>query len=195
MRRWVVTGPAGSGKSSLCGIFLDRGAAIVDGDLLGHEILDRDDIVSAIGAEYGPGVVVGGSVDRAALGGLVFADPVALERLNGITHGPLAALAQSRLDKLEKEGSHPLAVFEAAVYFLLPPVPGIDQVITVTSCETIRFSRLTGGGLSSREAHSRIAAQRAMEDGWAGADVVLTNDGPRSDLETSAQALWSRLKD
>ena len=196
MRRWVVTGPAGAGKSALCGMFLDRGAAIVDGDRLGHEILAREDIVSSIGAEYGSGVVVGGSVDRAALGALVFADPVALERLNRITHGPLAALAQRRLDELEKEGRHPLAVFEAAVYFLLPPVPDIDLVITVTSRAAIRFARLTEmAGLDPREARFRIEAQHALEDGWAGADVVLTNDGPLSDLETAAQALWSRLKD
>ena len=196
MRRWIVTGPAGAGKSALCGIFHDRGAAIVDGDRLGHEILAREDIVFAIGAEFGSGVVPGGSVDRMALGALVFADPVALERLNRITHGPLATLAQRQLDKLEKEGSHPLAVFEAAVYFLLPPMPGIDLVIAVTSCETVRFTRLTEmAGLEPRQARFRIEAQHYLEDGWAGADVVLANDGPFFELEAAAEALWSGLKD
>jgi len=196
MRRWVVTGPTGAGKSILCGIFAGRGAAIVDGDVLGHEILVREDIVTAIVAEFGPDVVAGGAVDRAVLGALVFADPLALERLNRITHGPLSALAERRLDELGKEGRHRLAVFEAAVYFLLSPVSCIDLVVTVTASETTRFVRLTQmAGLSPREARFRIEAQHSLEHGWAGADVVLANDGPLSDLEKAADALWARLED
>lgn len=196
MKRWAVTGPAGAGKSALCDLFAAQGAAIVDGDRLGHEILVREDIISKIMAEFGPGVVRDGSVDRATLGGLAFADPVALARLNTITHGPLAALAGRRLDELEKEDRHRLAVLEAAVYFLLPPVPGIELVITVTASVSMRLLRLTSdGALSPGEARSRIEAQRFLEDGWAGADVVLNNDGSVSELETAARALLARLKD
>ena len=196
MIRWAVTGPAGAGKSALCDLFAAQGAAIVDADRLGHEILGREDIISNIIAEFGSGMVSDGSVDRAALGGLVFADPAALDKLNGITHGPLAALAGRRLDELEKEGRHRLAVLEAAVYFLLPPVPGIELVITVTASVSMRLLRLTTGGvLSPAEARSRIEAQSSLEDGWARADVVLVNDGPVSELETAASALWARLGD
>ncbi len=196
MRRWVVTGPAGAGKSALCRIFAGRGAAIVDGDRLGHEVLARGGIMSAIVAEFGSSVIAEGLVDRAVLGALVFADPVALERLNRLTHGPLSALAGRRLDELATEGRHRLAVFEAAVYFLLAPVSDIDLVITVTASETTRLARLTGiGGLDPREARSLIEAQHPLEDGWARADVVLANNGPLSELEAAAEALWSRLKD
>jgi len=196
MRRWVVTGPAGAGKSVLCGFFATRGAAIVDGDRLGHEILARKDIVSSVAMEFGSGVVTGGSVDRSALGALVFADPVALRRLNRITHGPLAELAGQRLDELEKAGSHRLAVFEAAVYFLLPPVPAIDLVIAVTASITTRLARLTGAaGLSAPEAQARIKAQQSLDGGWSDADVFLTNDGSLSDLEAAAGVVWSRLMD
>ncbi len=196
MIRWAVTGPVGAGKSALCELFAAQGAAIVDGDHLGHEILGREDIISNIIAEFGSGMVGDGSVDRAALGGLVFADPAALDKLNGITHGPLAALAGRRLDELEKEGRHRLAVLEAAVYFLLPPVPGIELVITVTASVSMRLLRLTTGGvLSPAEARSRIEGQNSLEEGWARANVVLVNDGPVSELETAASALWARLGD
>ncbi len=196
MIRWVVTGPAGAGKSALCGLFADRGAAILDGDRLGHEILAREDVVANIITAFGSGVVCDGSVDRAALGSLVFSDPAAFGRLNGITHGPLAALTGQRLDELEKEGLHRLAVLEAAVYFLLPPVPGIDLVITVTASAATRLARMTESGfLEPGEALSRIGAQRSMEDAWARADVVVGNDGPVSALEKIAEDLWSRLKD
>ena len=196
MIRWVVTGPAGAGKSALCSLFADQGATVLDGDRLGHEILAREDVVAKIITEFGPGVVSGRSVDRAALGALVFSDQVALGKLNGITHGPLAALMGQRLEELEKEGLHHLAVLEAAVYFLLPPVPGIDLVITVTASPSARLARMTGSGsLSPAEALSRIEAQGFMEEGWARADVVVANDGPISELEKIAEDLWSRLKD
>ena len=196
MRRWAVTGPAGGGKSALCGFLAERGAALLNGDHLGHEILARPDIVAEIGRQFGREMVTSGVVDRAALGAMVFANPVCLEQLNSITHGPLAELAGRRLVALAKEGHHRLAVLEAAVYFALPPVPGIELVITVTASVSMRLHRLTiDGVLSPGEARSRIEAQRILEDGWARADVVLANDGPVSELETSAGALWARLED
>jgi len=196
MRRWAVTGPAGGGKSALCGFLADRGAALVNGDHLGHEVLARKDIVAAIGAEFGQDLVSTGAVDRAALGAIVFADSAALDQLNRITHGPLSALAGRRLDKLEREGIHRLAVFEAAVYFALPPVPGIELVITVTASASTRQTRLIElGGLAPGEARGRIAAQQPLHDGWDRANLVLTNDGSLSTLEAEAKKLWSRLKD
>lgn len=196
MRRWVVTGPAGGGKSTFCRLLADRGAALLDGDRLGHEVLGQEEIVAAISAEFGPDMVRAGAVDRAALGPVVFADPSALKRLNGITHGPLADLMSRRLEDLENEKRHRLAVLEAAVYFLLPVVRGIEKVITVTAPETVRFARLTGPGcLDETDAWRRIEAQGFMADGWNSADIVLGNEGTLADLESAANALWSGLDD
>jgi len=196
MRRWVVTGPAGAGKSLFCGFLARGGAAIVNGDSLGHEILGRKDISAELAGEFGTRVLRDGTVDRTVLGSIVFDDPAALERLNGITHGPLSDLAARRLDDIEKTGSHRLAVLEAAVYFLLPPVPGVELVITVTASDATRMTRLMeGAGFDRKEARSRIAAQRALEKGWAGADIVLVNEGPLGALESEAAALLARLED
>ena len=142
MKRWVVTGPTGAGKSILCGFLARAGAAVLDGDSLGHEILEKPEITTALAREFGAGVLSKGSVDRSSLGRIVFDDPAALERLNRITHGPLSRLAAERLDDLEKSGLHRLAVLEAAVYFLLPPVPGVELIITVTASEETRRARL-----------------------------------------------------
>jgi dephospho-CoA kinase len=168
----------------------------VNGDHLGHEILARPDIVAAIGRRFGREVVAAGVVDRASLGALVFADPERLEQLNRITHGQLAELAGRRLDELEKEGRHRLAVLEAAVYFALPQVPGIELVITVTAAESTRLARLIGpGGLKPGKAHARVTAQQSLQEGWAGAEVVLRNEGSLAELEAAADKLWSRLED
>lgn len=196
MRRWVVTGPAGAGKSIFCGFLATGGAALLDGDSLGHEILERPEISAAVEREFGAIVISNGAVDRGALGSIVFDDPVALERLNGITHGPLSNLAAVRMDEIEKSGLHRLAVLEAAVYFLLPPVPGVELVITVTASETTRKNRLMEwSGMDREEAQNRIHAQRPLEKGWSAADIVLVNENSLGLLETEAAALLARLED
>lgn len=196
MRRWAVTGPAGGGKSAFCRVLADRGAALIDGDRLGHEILTRQEIVAAIGAAFGQGVVSTGTVDRGALGAIVFAEPEALVRLNLITHGPLATLAGQRLDRLEREGVHRLAVFEAAVYFALPSVPQIDLVITVTASADTRLARLMQrNGLTPVEARALMDAQKPLQEAWDRASFVLDNDGSLSALESVAKKMWSSLKD
>ena len=141
-------------------------------------------------------MISNGSVDRGALGSIVFDDPVALERLNVITHGPLSSLAAVRMDDIAKTRLHRLAVLEAAVYFLLPPVPGVELVITVTAAEATRIDRLMKwSGLDREEARTRVHAQRSLEKGWSDADIVLVNEDSLGSLEAEAAALLTRFED
>jgi len=195
MKRWVVTGPAGSGKSALCAMLASRGAVILSGDALGHEILGDDTVAAAVGSAFGPAVMKDGRVDRRSLGDIVFGDRSELEKLNSLTHGPLASLIASRFDHYEQQGLYRLAVLEAAVYFLLPPVPRVELVVTVTSGQALRLKRLVDSGLDPARARARIAAQGHLAAGYAQADLVLVNDGSLADLEKSAGALWERLDD
>jgi dephospho-CoA kinase len=194
MIRWAVTGPTASGKSLLTALLAERGAAVVDGDRLGHEVLARPEVASAIGQEFGSEYVAGGVVDRGRLGRLVFADPESLDQLNRLTHGPLSDLATERLDALEKRGEHGLAVFEAAVYFLLPSPPRMDLVVVVNAQPAIRQMRLAEKpGIDDLAAAERVAAQAAMEPLWSRGDLIFDNDGDEASLALFAEQLWSRL--
>ncbi len=199
MKVWAVTGPAGAGKSAVSGILARAGAAIVDGDQLGHELLGREDIQARIAQELGPQYVRDGVVDRAGLGSRVFGEPEALQRLNEIMHGPLAQLAAEKLEKLAIEGKHELAVFEAAVYFLLPSPPEVDLVVAVVAAPEVRAQRLvdrsrgrSGGRMSATEARRRIEAQANMSGAWARADEIITNDGTIAELEVRTMRLLTR---
>ncbi len=187
-RRWALTGPTGAGKSELAAWLAARGAAVVDADRLGHEVLRRPEIAAAIGREFGAGVLSGGEVDRAALGAVVFADPAALRRLEALTHPQLARLARERLESLSRGGGA-LAVLEAAVYFLLPPVGAIDLVVCVRAERARRRQRLLAAGLRPEEADRRLAAQAHLAPHWGRADIVLHNDGSRQDLGAAAARL------
>ena len=196
MRTWVVTGAAGAGKSLAAATLAERGVPVVDGDALGHELLERPEIRAAIAARLGEAFVGPDGVDRAALGRRVFGDPAALAVLNGITHGPLADLAGERLAALRDTGRHVLAVFEAAVYFLLPSPPAADMVIVVTAPPELRIARLvarSGGRLPEAEARARVAAQAPMAADWERrADHVISNDGTEMELVAAVRALHER---
>ncbi len=183
---WALTGPAGAGKSAVSKILERRGAAIVDGDRLGHELLQRAAIQAEISGRLGPEFVVDGKVDRLALGNRVFSDPEALATLNDITHGALAALATEKLAELAAAGQHQLAVFEAAVYFLLPSPPAVDLVVAVVVAPDVRVGRLVAraaGTLSEAQARRRVAAQDHLEKYWSRADELIVNDGTLAELE------------
>lgn len=194
---WAVTGPIGAGKSALSSILAERGAAVVDGDRLGHELLGRPDIQAAIAARLGQEYITDGQVDRALLGRRVFAEPAAMAILSDITHGPLAELAADRLAAVAAGGEHELAVFEAAVYFLLPSPPPVDLVVAVVAAPELRVQRLlarAGGRLTVAEAEARVAAQKSLAEMCQQADEIIVNNGTRAELEAQALRLapWLR---
>ena len=193
MKRWVVTGPIGSGKSVVTAVLAGHGAAVLDGDRLGHEILARPEIAARIAARFGADTVRDGVVDRRRLGELVFAAPEALAALDAITAEPLARLFAARLDDLERAGDHALAVLEAAVYFQLPTPPPVDLVVAVVAAADVRERRLVAQrSLTPEAARRRIAAQARWEPLWRRADVIINNDGTPAELGRAADELVRR---
>lgn len=191
MIRWTVTGPIGAGKSAVTALLAAKGAAVVDGDALGHEVLAQADVRDAVAAAFGPGIVRDGHIDRTVLGPLVFNDPEAMARLNALVHPPLARLMAARLDALEQGGERVLAVLEAAVYFLLPSPPRMDLVVAVDAPAAVRAARLAAGrGLDAASAAARIAAQASWDALWQRADRIIINDGAPADLEREVAGLW-----
>jgi len=191
MMRWVVTGPIGAGKSLFTSELARLGAGVVDGDQLGHEILERPEIIEAVAREFGTKYVLDGSVNRAALGRLVFGDPDQLAALDALTHAPLAALMEERLASLAADPSTSLAVLEAAVYFLLPSPPAADLVILVEAPPEVRRERLRRVGLTARQADARLTAQEGMLEPMRRARVRYENVGTPDDVFAFIDHLWN----
>lgn len=191
MRRWVVTGPTGAGKSAVTALLAARGAVVVDGDRLGHELLASPAVAAAVAARFGEAVLDGGGVHRGRLGRLVFGDPQALADLDGIIHGPLGALMAARLADLEEAGTA-LAVLEAAVYFRLPAPPRADLVVAVLAAPEARAARLAArAGLDLTEALARVRALAHLDRDWSRADVTIRNDGSAEELAATVARLWA----
>jgi dephospho-CoA kinase len=189
-----LTGGIGSGKSTVASMLAERGAVVVDADRLAREaVAVGTPGHRAVAERFGPAVVAGdGSLDRAALAGVVFDDPAALADLNAIVHPPVRAAIASRVAELE--GGASVVVLEIPLLVESGRSYGESQVIVVDCPEDVAVARLVEHrGMDAVDARRRIAAQVSRADRLARADVVIENSGSLDDLRHQVDAVWSRL--
>ena len=190
MLRIGLTGGIGSGKSTVAGLLAARGARIVDADRIAREVVEPGTPgLEAVAAAFGPGVLTpDGALDRPALAAVVFADPDARRRLDGIVH----PLVRARAAELVA-AAPPNAVVVQDVPLLVETgqAGSYDLVLVVEADLDTRVRRLVGRGLSEEDARARIAAQATDEQRRAVADVVLDNSRTVEDLETQVGRFWA----
>jgi dephospho-CoA kinase len=133
-----------------------------------------------------------GSLDRARLAGLVFADTDRRAALNAIVH-PYVRRRSEELTAAAPEGAVVVQVVPLLVENDLQG--GYDVVVVVDASDEVQEQRLVGlRGMTPEDARARIAAQAGREERRAAADVVIDNDGTRAELEKQVRELWDRLR-
>lgn len=188
-----LTGGIGSGKSTVTELLRERGALVVDADLLAREaVAPGSDGLSEVVAAFGTTVLRSdGSLDRAALGRLVFTDPAARHRLEEIVHPRV----RSRADELEAAapvGS--VVVHDIPLLVESGQADGYDVVVVVDLPPEVQIARLVAARrMTEADARARIKAQASREERLAAADVVLDNSGSLHDLRAQIDGLWSDL--
>ena len=191
MLRVGLTGGIGSGKSTVAQRFLELGARVVDADLLAREVVAAGSPgLAAIQQRFGDAVLAADrSLDRGALGEIVFSDPEARRDLEAITHPLIGARTRALL-----ESAAPERILVHDVPLLVEKDMSADYHLTVVvgSDEDIRLARLTGGrGFTAADARGRIAAQASDRERRAAADVWLDNNGTVDALLAQVDALWA----
>ncbi len=190
MLRVGLTGGIGSGKSSVAARLVERGAVLVDSDRIAREVVAPGtpglaDVVAA----FGDGVLdPAGALDRPALAAIVFGDPEARSRLNGIVH----PLVRARSDELIAAAADTSIVVQD-IPLLVEGRMGarLPLVIVVHADVEERVRRLVEHrGMAESDARSRIAAQADDAARRAAADVWLDNSGSPDALTTAVDALW-----
>ena len=185
-----LIGPSGCGKSTVAGWLAARGAAVIDADALTREIMApgtpvADAIVARFGAQYRR---LDGSLDRAALGRLVFADPVRLAELESIVHPAVADLLDAAIRAADSRGPAAI-VLEAIKLIEAGHAPWCDEIWLVICDPETQLVRLTGRGMDEPDARQRIAAQAASLALWrAAATRTIRTDGPRDAVERAVEA-------
>jgi dephospho-CoA kinase len=196
MRIYGLTGGTGSGKSAAARQFETLGIPVIDADRVGHEVIEPGGAAeAAVVSAFGDAVITDGVIDREKLGGLVFRDPDARIKLNGIVHPAIRLEMANRCAQFAAAGNE-IAIIDAA---LLGENGKLDDyfsglILVLAPVET-RIERLTGlRGIAEDEARRRIAAQRPPEDKVALARWVIENTGTLEELHKHVERITGELK-
>jgi len=155
-----LTGPIGCGKSTVAGWLAEAGAAVVDADAIARDVtLPGEPALDAVIERFGSDVRrQDGSLDRAALGRIVFSDPAALRDLEAIIHPAVRPRIEASVAAAEDAGARAVVV-EAIKLVEAGYARQCDEVWLVVCDAGDQRERLAGRGLSERDAGERIAAQ------------------------------------
>ena len=207
-----ITGGIGAGKSSAAAILGELGAEVIDADKVAHQVYLPDtpawrEIVAAFGDEV---LAADRTIDRRKLGPRVFADPAALQTLNGILHGKIFAYIQGQIAYIrQKQAARPrqasasvdneparaqrVVVVEAAVLLEAGWQALVDQLWVVVAPVEVAIARLRDAkGMPEDQARARIAAQMSNDERIAHADTVIHNAADLDALRDAITAAWQR---
>jgi dephospho-CoA kinase len=188
-----LTGGIASGKSTVATLLADRGAVVVDADVLAREVVAPGaPLLDQVVERFGDRVLApDGSLDRAALGRVVFADPVARKDLEALIHPAV----RRRAEQLEASAPSGSVVVHVIPLLVETGQAGrFDLVVVVDADEATQLRRIrTRDSLDEQAARARIAAQASRQARLAVADVVVDNSGTPEDLVVQVDALWQRL--
>lgn len=190
-----LTGGIACGKSTVAARLRERGAHIVDADVLAREVVEPGQpALTMIVRMFGPEVLTAeGRLDRAKLGAMVFADKTALGRLNAIVHPAVGAATGKALADAQRAG-RPWMVYEAALIVENKIHAGMAGVIAVLCPPEVQLARLIArSGLDEAEARRRIAAQTDDESRRAVATWVIENDADVPALMARADDVFDEI--
>ncbi len=195
-----LTGGIGSGKSTVARMLAQRGARVLDADVIARDIVRPgqpayDELVALFGSDL---VLPSGELDRRRLGERAFADPALRTQLNAITHPRIAAATAERLAALRENGTA-LAVYEASLLVENGSYRAFDGLLVVTCPVELQVARVLArasqdvGALDENQVRARIAAQASPEARRAAATWLLDSSGSLAEVERQVDALWPLL--
>ena len=193
-----LTGGIASGKSVVADRLAGLGAVHVDADQLARQAVEPGSSALAdIVREFGPAVVApDGSLDRAALGAIIFTDPDRREALNAIVHPAVKELARERIRAAAEANPDAVIVYDVPL-LVEAGVNGdyqFDLIVVVHASTQTRIKRMVDiRGMSREEATHRLNSQATDTERMAIADVVINNDGTLQETLRQVDELWQRL--
>jgi dephospho-CoA kinase len=187
-----LTGPIGCGKSTVAAWLAELGAEVIDADDVAREVTaPGTGATAAIAAAFGAGLLrADGSLDRAALGRIVFRDPAALARLEAIVHPAVRPVILERMDLAAAVGV-PGVVVEAIKLVEGGLATLCDEVWLVTCDAEDQVARLLGRGTDQADAEARIAAQSGLVERLAPAATrIIDTSGSPGGARQVVEAAW-----
>jgi dephospho-CoA kinase len=197
MKKVGLTGSIAVGKSFVCSVFRELGCAVLDADQVARDVVEPgtkglDLVVDRFGSSI---VFPDGSLDRAKLGSIVFADEEKRLALNSIIH-PLVFEAQERWIK-EREAEDPdgIAIIDAALMIESGGYRRFDKLIVVWCEPELQLQRLMArDNLSLADAQKRIAAQMSQDEKKSYADFLIDTSKDRDNTRRQVADVFEQLQ-
>jgi dephospho-CoA kinase len=195
-----LTGGIASGKSLVAERLAAHGAVHIDADQLARRVVEPGTpALARIAEEFGDEVIrPDGTLDRAAVGTLIFQDAERRGALNGITHPAVKALAHDLIAAAAARDPHAIVVYDVPL-LVEAGVNGdnpFDLIVVVHASLETRIKRLIElRGLTRQEAVHRLNSQATDTERLAVADLVIDNDGSLADTLVQVDRLWERVSD
>ena len=188
-----LTGGIGSGKSTVAAMLAQHGAVIIDTDAIAREVVQPPSpVLETIRAHFGPGVMnADGTLNRTALGRLVFRDDAQRQKLNELTH---PAILKRVLALVGQQPANAVVVVVVPLLYESNFEKNCQLVVAVVAAPESRRRRLTARDrLSPAEIEARMRTQLSDADYEQRSAIILRNDGDVAQLRDAVAALWRRL--
>jgi len=190
-----LTGNIGSGKSTVAQLLSERGATIIDADVLARRAVEQGtEGFRAIVERWGTSILApDGTIDRSALRRIVFGNQAELEQLNAIVHPEVERMRAALVEQARQRGDR-LVVCDIPLLFERRMTEEFDRIVLVDAPRPVRLERLVRErGLRETEAMNVIVAQMPAELKRARANFVIDNDSTLTQLDARVAEVWSAL--
>jgi len=187
-----ITGGFSSGKSTVAGFFVEKGASKIDADEIGHVILrESADVRNAVVSAFGEDILERGRIDRKKLREKAFADEAHLRLLNEITHPVIIRRINEEIEKF----SGRILLIDAPLLFETGLEKAFDKVIVVNAGHDAMVERAVSKGFSREEAEIIIAAQMPAGEKIARADYIIENNGDFNKIKEGVDRIWKEIQE
>ncbi|MBI3491833.1 MAG: dephospho-CoA kinase [Acidobacteria bacterium] len=195
MIKVALTGGIATGKSHVLDQFRRRGVPCLDADVLTRGVMAAGtEATSAVAARFGTEMLAAdGSVDRAKLAPVVFADPAARRDLEAIVHPAVYRAIEAGLRAFQLISNPPIAVVDVPLLYETGAEKKFERVIVTTCSPDLQIARLMARGLSEPDARARLAAQWPTDEKAARADFVIRTDGSVEDTDRQVDDVYVKL--
>jgi dephospho-CoA kinase len=191
----ALTGGLATGKSTVGRMFVELGCELVEADRLGHEVLAGPGREATVEL-FGGGICqADGSIDRRALGAVVFADPAKLARLNAIVHPLVEELREARFVEIFERDPHAIVLYEAAIHIETGIYKQFARVVLVSCDEETQILRAMARSQWTREeALARIRRQMPLVEKRKFADYVIDTSISLDDTRRQIEETYNELR-
>ena len=191
-----LTGNIGCGKSSLSDIFRAEGIKIIDADIIARQIYKNKKLLRKVYETFGNDIKnEDGSLNRKALGRIVFSDDEKLIQLNKLTHPVIRQKVSDEIEEYKSQNEE-IVILDAALLVESDYLNFIDKLLVVTCKENIQIERIIArDNCSIEEALGRIKSQMSQENKVKYADYVIDNSATLSELRKKAFIFMNYIKE